>query len=405
MTVRCLFCVSLAWLVLICRQEPPLRAEPPTRERVIEVARRFCKRIGAPVKGEPTLVSPKILGSSTPLYWQPCWVIAFPAQAKLQIDAATGAVQDYDNDALEILERTMPTGAAISGQQAIEIASGALLAAGQTEQLSLPSAEWHNAGGNGRAGCQWWLVRWDRMYQSVPYADQGVCVNVLPETGSVMGLFLNYYTPLPTSMAVNVTAAQAATIAEQQLVAEGNGDMALDTVDLRIVAIDSTPTSTTSPLVVPTARLAWVLEAQGLAHWRDLWVDCASGTIVGGFDSGLSGAPPAGGATAEIATALKGAPEVIISTRGARLEWVELAKWSAGSEGFGLVASASTTGVLPKPGLAPYELKLDSHTTLYYYPEKNLLGGSGCWLKVSPQLAVLVKNLPVPASPAPAKTP
>jgi hypothetical protein len=136
-----------------------------------------------------------------------------------------------------------------------------------------------------------------------------------------------------------------------------------------------------------------------------LWVDCASGTIVGGFDSGLSGAPPAGGATAEIATALKGAPEVIISTRGARLEWVELAKWSAGSEGFGLVASASTTGVLPKPGLAPYELKLDSHTTLYYYPEKNLLGGSGCWLKVSPQLAVLVKNLPVPASPAPAKTP
>jgi hypothetical protein len=87
------------------------------------------------------------------------------------------------------------------------------------------------------------------------------------------------------------------------------------------------------------------------------------------------------------------------------LEWVELAKLGAGTAGFNLATSASTPGAFPRPGLAPYKMGLGAGMTLYYFPEQNLLGTDGCWLQVSPQLAVLVKNLPVPAGPAPVKKP
>jgi hypothetical protein len=206
-------------------------------------------------------------------------------------------------------------------------------------------------------------------------------------------------------MAVDVTASQVANIAEQQLATEGNGDMVLDSVGLWIVAIESTAPSPADPPVPSTARLAWVVEADGDESSRVLWVDSASGQIIGGHVDSLAGQVRTGGAASDVAAALRRAQEIAISGRGARLEWVELAKWGAGSERFGLVTSASSQGVLPKPGLAPYKMGLGPEMTLYYFPDKNLLGAPGCWMKVSPQLAVLVKNLAVPASPAPAKTP
>ena len=394
----------LPCLFLGCYQQP-LAADPLTQQQAADVGRHFCERVGAPVRGEATIAGPIDPGSGSPNYWQPCWEVTFPGQAELQISAITGVVQDYDNDALEIALRSMPAGPGVSAQQAVEIASKALGATGQKEQLSSPAAEWHDLGGNGGAGCHWWLVRWGRLYQSVPYLDQCVCVDVLPETGQVEGLGLNMPTAPPPSMAVDVAAAQESNIAENQLVTEGNGDMVLDSVGLWIVTIQTTPAPPMGTLGPSTARLAWVVEADGDESSRVLWVDSASGQIIGGHVDSLAGQVRTGGAAADVADALRRAQEIAISGRGARLEWVELAKWSAGSEGFGLFASASTMGVLPKPGLAPYKMALGSGMTLYYFPEQNLLGVPGCWLKVSPQLASLVKNLPVPASPAPAKKP
>jgi hypothetical protein len=219
---------------------------------------------------------------------------------------------------------------------------------------------------------------------------------------------LDMPTSPPASMAINVTAAQAAVIGEQQLAAEGNSDMVLDTAELRIVAVGAMTPSPTGVPVAATARLAWVLSAYSPGHCRFMWVDTASGQIVGGDNAYFAAAPPAegaAGAAAEIEAAIKGAREIVVSGRGPRLAWVELAKWGAGSEGFAMVTSASAVGALLKPRLAPYKMALGSGMTLYYFPEQNLLGVPGCWLKVSPQLASLVKNLPVPASPAPAKKP
>jgi hypothetical protein len=221
-----------------------------------------------------------------------------------------------------------------------------------------------------------------------------------------MGLALTMPSPpLTASMAVNVTAAQAASAGEGQLVAKGYGDMVMDTVELRVVQTGVDPAPQTGPLTPSTARVAWVVTAYGPGHNVSMYVDAASEEIIGFDDGFLSGGPPIGGVTSEISAALNGTREVVISARGARLEWVELAKWTAGSEGFGMVTSASTPGALPKPGLAPYQVKLASHMTLFYFPDKNLLGTGGCWLKVSPKLAATVKNLPVPASPAPVKNP
>ena len=395
--------------VFLCTWLLPVAAEPMSRERAVEVARRFCERIGVPVTGHGTLTGPSIPGlAGIPDYWEPCWTVVFKGQATLQISVTAGVAERYDNDALSFRLLSMPAGAGVSEQQAVETASAALHATAQGEQLSSPSAEWYNIGGNGGAGSHWWNVTWNRLYQSVPYLDQvaGVCVQ--PETGLVYWICLCMPSPHPPSMTVDVTASQAANIAEQQLAAEGNGDMVLDSVELRIVAIETTPSPHPGPPVASTARLAWVLEAQGPGHFRVMWVDTASGAIVGGDDANMAAVPPEGGASAEaahITTSLKSAREVVISARGARLEWVELAKWGAGSEGFGLVTSASTPDTLAKPGLAPYQVKLASHMTLFYFPEKNLLGTGGCWLKVPIQLAALVKNLPVPASPAPAKKP
>ena len=398
-------CILLPCLLTTCWQRP-LIADPLTQRQAVEVAHRFCERVGAPVTGRAVLAGPAIPGIGMALYWAPCWRVTFPGQATLQICVVTGVVQDYNNDALYTTLQRVPAATDISAQQAINIASAALRATRQREALSLPSAEIDSGGGNDAASGSTWFVGWERMWQSVPYLEGGVGVSVLAATGQITGLTLTMPSPpLTASMAVNVTAAQAASAGERQLVAKGYGDMVMDTVEMRVVQTGVDPAPQTGPLTPSTARVAWVVSAYGPGHNVSMYVDAASEEIIGGEDGFLSSTPPAGGVASEIVAALGRAREIVISGRGARLEWVELAKWGAGSEGFGMVTSASTIGVLPNPGLAPYKIALGSGMNLYYFPEQNLLGAPGCWMKASPQLAGLVKNLPVPASPAPVKKP
>jgi hypothetical protein len=191
-----------------------------TRERVIQIASDFCQRMDAPVGGDVTVEFP----SDFPLGWQPRWRVRCQGTVVEVIDL-TGEVCGYSDSRPDERLRYQTEGDAIAEDDAIRIATAALLKTGPHPELVFSGASLYQFASPAMASSHTYMVYWDRQFAGIPFKGpaDGARVSLNAETGEVTGLSVVARTPPPASAAVAVTADRAALVAFGRIADENIG--------------------------------------------------------------------------------------------------------------------------------------------------------------------------------------
>ena len=268
----------------------------PSQEKALSRVREFCVAIGQParvdVKASALLDAPSTRASASPpdsqtrqhTYWQPCWRIALQPDVQIAIAASTGIVSEYKNFALMDRDAadTGPPEQAIS-EKAIHLATAAIKATGQKEELALWGAQLFGANAQ-VASEQRWVVRWRRTIHGVPYHGQHASVLLNPLSGALEEIVLVYVTPpYAEDLAHLPVSREAAVKVATDYYAACGASLPFDSAHLEIVQpntlLDGENPAEETDL---SSHVAWVCRYTANGDTLDLWVDARTGALLGG---------------------------------------------------------------------------------------------------------------------------
>lgn len=204
----------------------------------------------------------------------------------IEVEDATGRVVYYmrhDNRPSH-----QPLDTPISKDQAVAKATSALEAAGvlKTKELTFKEAFLDR----GSADSSFWFVSWSRVHNGMPYREQDANVTVDSQTGDVTGFSVNFHTPPPDSSVFNISRDQAEGIAARQMVIAGFQISQPPRVQAEVIQPNSfwQPGGSEANRQ-PYARVAWTCHYTEGSRSYEVWVDAATGGVIGGQVIGRRG--------------------------------------------------------------------------------------------------------------------
>jgi hypothetical protein len=255
----------------------------------IQLAVAFCQKVGSPIIVPGAADYVNLLTSASLDYWQSYWIVNFPGQAEIKIADATGVIVEYSDTRLGGASgSTLPVaGTAISQANALQYASAALQATGQTDDLlPTPYITEDQLSDPPLSITHYWSISWQRRFQGIPYRGQSANVMLRAETGQLFGLSLVYPSPPPTSGSTTVSQVQAQAIAATFLVGKSVPTVTFNSSQLEIVQPNTFWQNGNDDAQPNVANVAWTnlfdvsSSSQGAQY--SVWVDAQSGSVVGG---------------------------------------------------------------------------------------------------------------------------
>lgn len=270
-----------------------------TQEQATQLAKAFCRKIGAPVTTAATAEYVVPDGSSVPLahHWQARWDIKFSTQVEVEVVDATGIVvgyQSFNYSAADPQIGKQPAGQAIPQEEAIRRATQVLAATGQAGELTFWKADLDQDTYPPTVVGHTWIVAWKRQFQGIVYQNEGSNVILDAETGELQALGLIFHAPPPTTARVLVTedtARQKALAMLQQMGADAPQFLKCEHVVVQPNAYwqGAGPASTT----LHQAECAvWSCVYTIGSRQYHVWVDTETGSVIGGRDTGRRGSDP-----------------------------------------------------------------------------------------------------------------
>ena len=241
---------------------------------VITAARDFCKAAGVKPAIVVTATAPRSERVVNAHHWRPVWrVNAGPAD--IEVADPSGIVVAY---ARHFPVNAPPAGSSIGEPDAIAIAKAVLDASGQKAELADMPTTGRKAAGElapGFPAC--WLVSWTRVWNGVPFRDDGANVLVDASTGAILRFAINFHAPVPEDDTETVTAEQAVGTA-QKAAFEMAKSRDLVTMPPRKMAV-----FVALPDSKGAERVVWnCLFQAGPKKSYEVWIDVASGNNIGG---------------------------------------------------------------------------------------------------------------------------
>jgi len=301
-TPRCLYPL-LCLLALTSTPVRPVWAAAPlklTQGQAKQIASAFLQRMGHPLASshalsalEPdhleVMLPPAGTASSSDGSKPARWRMTVPDPIHTQdveVEDSTGNVVYYRLH--DDRPNHQPLETPVSKAQAIAAATAALESAGafKTKELTLKEAFLDRYSGDGEE----WFVSWSRVYHGLPYREQAANVGVNSQTGDVTGFSVNFRTPPPGSSVFNISREQAEHIAVQQMASAGLETTQPPRVQAEVIQPNGfwQPGGSEAERQ-PCARVAWTyLYIEGVRSY-EVWVDAATGTVIGGQVIGRRG--------------------------------------------------------------------------------------------------------------------
>ena len=220
------------------------------------------------------------------------WKMSKPGVFNIEVDDATGKVVAYMNYATHEALNDQPAGEPISNARALNIAMQAMAAAGQpTDTMKLewileeqghepPIVSMHKIN-----------VAWRRLYQGIPFHQEGGGVVLEAETGDVLSVGIGCTSPDPATTVENISQRQAVTLAEAQLAAVSlpASDLPLMSVQKEIVhpniywQTGDTMQAQNESLNSPQTRVVWNCQ-YGFAEFNyEVCIDAETGDVIAGY--------------------------------------------------------------------------------------------------------------------------
>ena len=257
--------------------------------QAIQIAQTFCNSNGNPISvpGNAQYAVP----DPDNTYWQPRWTVTFDGQAVVQVVDATSTVASYTNDAYISYIASVhgqTVGPLSSQATAIQAATTILQATANTEQTSLPSAQLNQDNNGLDAGESTWSVLYNRQYQGIPYKDDFAVMQIDAATNQLVGLSLTYRCVPPNNggSALIVTQDQANATAQAQISQSGIQAATLQSSTMEVVLPNTYWQDGNYNFTPGQGKVAWVVSYTigdpTLGISTSVWVDAATGNIVGG---------------------------------------------------------------------------------------------------------------------------
>jgi stage V sporulation protein SpoVS len=276
--------------------------------RVAQIASDFCSSVGQPaVLDNP--IAPVIQNQSAVQFGntddgrqttspvKDRWHVKLRsvgslAHVDIDVDDKTAVVMYYFQPSnLSHTPKSLLAGApaadATTKEQVITTATSALQASGVLKfgDLVFSEATRHQSG----ADYAFWNVSWKRMSGEIPYRQQGANVEIDAQTGSLIGISVNYKTAAATGVVQRVTPEQAITVARQKLQASGIDLIAPPTVTEQLVQPNAYWLEPGGEQVMsPEVRAAWVCLFPQARGDIEIWIDTETGQVIGGSLNGGS---------------------------------------------------------------------------------------------------------------------
>ena len=283
---------ALAWPAQVAR------AGAPSQEQVTQIAHDFCRSVGNPDYGTPSVKDPEPGVDAHDAHahglGHGLWHVDFAGSASFWIDGDTGIVRMYIGRSRlkDIWKEKAVPGTGISRDEAVAIAMRAARAAGlKNDELKLRLAQRNTFEGPEQPtiGDDRYQILLQRTLHGIPYRDDVVKVDVL-ENGDVVGYGDRVTTPPPASMTALLSAQDAVAAAGADLAALGFDDDVLTRCEEEIVTPNTQLLPKGAPAPAAGSRLAWGCFYDAAQHkWHEVWVDAITGAVLGGEIKGVRG--------------------------------------------------------------------------------------------------------------------
>ncbi len=281
--------VLLVLLVLLfTRMTAPNTNASPGRPRLtadeaIGIARAFASQIGAPIQGQGQAVypAPKQSASLPEPYWQPRWKVTFGGDVEFEIVDANGVICRY-------ADRRVHAGPGQPARSRASVAQAAIirrgeavrLAAGPVPETGEPEAR---RASPGQPDDDTWFVIWPRVSGDAPYKDEQLIVVIRGRDGAVSAMTARYPSTPSWSWGSGVSETDAIAAARAHLAEFGIKGVSIVHTAREVVQPSTGWETAMGTKAEGGASVdAWVCEFWAGARNYLVYVDAASGRVVGG---------------------------------------------------------------------------------------------------------------------------
>jgi hypothetical protein len=245
------------------------------------------------------ILSPKVVWDKYANEHQgPGWRVTLYGSIEVVIDPATLSVRKFMDDVLcdTLLHDPITGRSPISQEEAISRATAYLVAGGvDTKTLILESATLSADPEPQNGMSSKWDVSLKRLWRGVPFHQQGIFVSMDASWGRLIGSGgLGLGLPPPTSATVGIQPSRGIEIARALMSLRSRTLTGEPTIELKIVMPTNYWTDGTQhPVPGASTRLAWLVRGQdgeeAKKGFADVWVDAATGDVLGGELWGFKG--------------------------------------------------------------------------------------------------------------------
>jgi len=308
---------SIPFLLALCCGAPQVHGDPATSQAQAEAtAQRFLLRVAGPAMNAQAISGTNSTRLSTKVVYHAAdkapddpsnqdffsvvgnhprgyWRVERLDSYHLEVDDVTGYVLSYGNYTALDVDGDPPAGESIPKAEVRQLAEAALRATGTPLGNFVFSSmgEYQNHMPPLASGHEW-DVCWTRTFQGVPYPRKGAEVYLNAETGRIISVSFGvpYTDPTITSGAA-ITQEQARSVAEAQLNAVGLAvsDLPVVTVQKQIVPFNRYWETGDVQHHSLKTRVVWNFHYGVPLETIEVWVDAATGDVVGGSYEGTLG--------------------------------------------------------------------------------------------------------------------
>lgn len=274
---------SITAVLVITLAHPAFSAPATDKTSAALSASEFCRKIGQPVMTSSNMdVSSNQFSLLSNNAHSSRWQIHFSNQADVEVDSASGNITHYMNAAFFQHKSDQAEDKAMTREQAIQCATDALTATGvPLSELSLVEAA--------KSSRDQWNVVWKRVFHGIPYYRDNAIVEVQGVSGEIIGLGVNFHSSQPPILDNKISQEEAVSIAQEQLRAANLTNLPLKGGVGLIVEPNSFWQDGNERPVSGKSRSAWFCSFGQGEQFYAVWVDTATGDVIGGTMGGTLG--------------------------------------------------------------------------------------------------------------------
>lgn len=381
-----------------------------TPEKAKDIAKAFCQRLGVQQSKDASAEFSENVNSFNRrnIFWQPRWRVGSADGVVIEVADATGIVCNFHNFGLmnSLAQEKRPAVDSIPKEQAVRIATAALHSTGNADNLLFWTAQLYGDDRSNLVAEHYWIVRWRRSFQGIPYRHQHASVVIQADTGEVEGLVLMYPTP-PTDSILNIASVfgasrsnRAIETAKTLIANEGIQDLVLHSVGSEIVQPNEAWRHATEAVPFGPPRLAWVCQFTDLSKTYEVWVDANTDKVIGGESYGVASSS-ASHQSKTLSEILKSTNQVNLYVRNRDGNWknqpLTILNEKSQKEAFHWIKATSSFQVTAPALLPVYKLVFKAENqksfTAGYDVDSGLFGAGNEWAIAPTRFRVWIKTL------------